>query len=68
MKVFINDEQREFAAGASVHDALGGIVGAAAGGGIAAALNGVVVPRETWATTPLKDGDNVLVIRAAQGG
>jgi sulfur carrier protein len=36
--------------------------------GIAVALNGAVVPRSEWPSTPLKEGDNVEIVRARQGG
>ena len=36
--------------------------------GIAIALNGRVVPRAAWTTTPLRDGDQVEIVRAMQGG
>ena len=36
--------------------------------GVAIALNGVVVRRNAWATTALRDGDRVEIIRAMQGG
>jgi sulfur carrier protein len=36
--------------------------------GIAVALNGSVVPRASWAATPLKPGDSVEIVRARQGG
>jgi sulfur carrier protein len=36
--------------------------------GIAVALNGAVVPRAEWATTKLKPGDAVEIVRARQGG
>lgn len=36
--------------------------------GVAVAVNGTVVPRSTWATAPLTDGDRVEVLTAAQGG
>lgn len=36
--------------------------------GVAVAVNGNVVPRSTWSTHALADGDRVLVIRATQGG
>ena len=36
--------------------------------GIAVALNGAVVPRAEWPTTPLKPGDSVEIVRARQGG
>jgi sulfur carrier protein len=36
--------------------------------GVAVAVNGTVVPRSTWSTVPLADGDAVEVLTAAQGG
>ena len=36
--------------------------------GIAVALNGRVIPRNAWTTTPLHDGDTVEIVRAMQGG
>lgn len=36
--------------------------------GIAVALNGAVVPRAAWQSTPLKAGDTVEIVRARQGG
>lgn len=36
--------------------------------GIAVAVNGDIVPRSEWADRPLRDGDEVEVVSAAQGG
>jgi sulfur carrier protein len=36
--------------------------------GIAIALNGSVVPRASWPTTPLNDGDRIEIVRVMQGG
>ena len=36
--------------------------------GVAVAVNGTVVPRSTWETSRLADGDAVEVLTAAQGG
>ena len=36
--------------------------------GFAIALNGAVVRRDAWASTPLAEGDRVEIIRAMQGG
>jgi sulfur carrier protein len=38
------------------------------GRGVAVALNGAVVPRAEWATTALRAGDVVEIVRAMQGG
>lgn len=36
--------------------------------GVAVALNGAVVPAESWQTTPLSENDAVEVVTAHQGG
>ena len=36
--------------------------------GIAVALNGAVAPRADWATTTLRDGDSVEVVKLFAGG
>ena len=36
--------------------------------GIAVAVNGAVVLRAAWPTTPLKPGDRVEIVRVLQGG
>ncbi|MDA3817874.1 MAG: sulfur carrier protein ThiS [Prolixibacteraceae bacterium] len=37
-------------------------------GGTAVALNNSVVPRANWEKQLLKNGDNILIIKATQGG
>lgn len=53
--------------------AAGGGSGATAGDGrgrrgVAVAVNEEVVPRSAWDETPVRDGDRVEVLNAAQGG
>ena len=36
--------------------------------GVALAVNNRIVPRTSWESTGLKDGDNVTIIKAAFGG
>jgi len=36
--------------------------------GIAVALNSAVVPRSSWPSTPVAEGDRVDVVTAVQGG
>jgi sulfur carrier protein len=36
--------------------------------GVAVALDGEVVPRGSWATTRLREGQAVEILRAVQGG
>jgi len=38
------------------------------GKGMAVALNGKLVKKDAWVSTPLKQGDSVLIINAAFGG
>jgi sulfur carrier protein len=74
VRLTVNGEPREVPDGATV-DALvasvmGQVTGRATGqaGGIAAAVNGEVVPRGAWAGSLLRDGDQVEVVTAVQGG
>lgn len=36
--------------------------------GIAIALNGTVIRRRDWETTPIAEGDKIEIVRAMQGG
>lgn len=36
--------------------------------GVAVAVNSQMVMRDNWAATPLNEGDDVLIIKAACGG
>jgi sulfur carrier protein len=36
--------------------------------GVAVAVDGEVVPRSTWSTTPVRPGDTVEIVTAAAGG
>ncbi len=66
MTVLINGVVTEAEAGASLADVL------AAHGvperGVAVAMSGEVVPRASWASTPLRDGVVLEVLTAVQGG
>lgn len=66
MRILLNDEPRDTEA--STLGELLGTLGLAAEAGVAAAVDGAVVPRSVWTSTPLAPGMSVLVIRAAQGG
>ncbi len=66
VQVKLNGEPRELPAGSSVAQAVAALTAAAAG--VAAAVNGEVVPRGAWAATLLRDGDQVEVVTAVQGG
>lgn len=36
--------------------------------GIAVAINGQVIPKDFWRETPVSENDDVLIIKATQGG
>ena len=66
MRVKLNGEPRELPDGTRLAEAVADLTDLA--GGVAAAVNGDVVPRGSWAVTPLCDGDQVEVVTAVQGG
>jgi sulfur carrier protein len=66
IQVKLNGEPRELPDGVRLAQAVAELT--AASGGVAAAVNGGVVPRGSWDTTPLSDGDQVEVVTAVQGG
>jgi sulfur carrier protein len=66
VQVKLNGEPCELPEGATMAQAVAELTSEAAG--VAAAVNGDVVPRRAWAATPLRDGDQVEVVTAVQGG
>jgi sulfur carrier protein len=66
VQVKLNGEPGELPDGSTVAQAVAKMTGAHAG--VAAAVNGEVVPRGSWAATLLHDGDQVEVVTAVQGG
>ncbi|MGH8890342.1 MAG: sulfur carrier protein ThiS [Acidothermaceae bacterium] len=66
MKLVVNGEHREFADLARLSDIVAELTDAAQG--IAVAVNATVVPRGSWTTTGLADGDEIEVLTAVQGG
>ena len=70
VRLTVNGEPREVPEGATVDALVASVTGRPVGqaGGIAAAVNGEVVPRSSWAGTVLRDGDRVEVVTAVQGG
>jgi sulfur carrier protein len=66
--VLLNGERRELPEEATVATAVH-LAGAPEGGrGVAVALDGEVVPRGQWTTTEVRDGQELEVLRAVQGG
>jgi sulfur carrier protein len=66
VQVKLNGEPCELPDSATLAEAVAGLTGLASG--VAAAVNGDVVPRGAWTVTPLRDGDQVEVVTAVQGG
>ena len=65
--VTLNGERRELGEPATIVVAVHA-AGAPDGRGVAVALDGEVVPRGEWATTEVRDGQQVEVLHAVQGG
>ena len=66
MTVTVNGQPREVPDGTTVAQLVGQLTDAPTG--VAAAVNGDVVPRGSWAVMLLRDGDQVEVVTAVQGG
>ncbi|NUT98127.1 MAG: sulfur carrier protein ThiS [Saccharothrix sp.] len=66
MKARVNGQERDLAEGTTVAAVLD-LLGAPATG-VAVALDGEVVPRAVWASTPVPEGAAVEVLTAVQGG
>jgi sulfur carrier protein len=67
MTVRVNGEPRELGDATSVADVVRSLVENTERG-VAVALDGDVVPRSEWESTPLRDGARLEVLRAVQGG
>ena len=66
VRVKLNGQSRDLPDGSTVAQAVTELT--AASGGVAAAVNGDVVPRGSWTVTRLRDGDQIEVVTAVQGG
>ena len=66
MNVIVNGQAVELSDGATTAAAVQVLTSAPSG--IAVAVNGEVVRRSQWESTPLADGDQVEVLTAVQGG
>ena len=67
-RVTLNGEPTTLPEGATAADAVRAAGAPEEGRGVAVALDGEVVPRARWASTPLADGGQVEVLTAVQGG
>ena len=68
MTVTINGTRRELPEGATVATMVASLGNAPDGRGVAVAVEGEVVPRGEWPRTELREGANVEVVVAVQGG
>jgi sulfur carrier protein len=68
VKVLLNGETAELAAGATLQAAVESLDLPASGRGVAVAVDAEVVPRTQWDTHELTEGARVEVLRAIQGG
>lgn len=68
MEVTLNGERTELADGASVADAVAATGAEGDPRGIAVAVAGEVVRRAEWGERALREGDEVEVVHAVQGG
>jgi len=66
IRAFVNGEYRELSDGATVESVVREI--AASSHGVAVAVDGEVVPRGEWPARALRDGQELEVLHAVQGG
>jgi sulfur carrier protein len=66
IEVTLNGEPRQVPRGTTIGQLVATVTGLTSG--VAAAVNGEVVPRSSWAATLLGGGDRVEVVTAVQGG
>jgi sulfur carrier protein len=67
-QIILNGESQELPDGATVEAAVIATGAPADGRGVAVALDGEVVSRGAWSTTPVREGQQVEVLHAVQGG
>ncbi|RKU27449.1 thiamine biosynthesis protein ThiS [Candidatus Poribacteria bacterium] len=68
MKININGEEKSVLQEINVYDLLINIELDPQQSGIAVAIDREVIPKSQWKTTVLKEGSEVEIIRAVQGG
>jgi sulfur carrier protein len=68
MKITVNGEPREVAAGTTVHEVVVGQGESEPRRGTAVAVDGSVVPRARLVETTLSEGSRVEIVTAVQGG
>ena len=66
--VILNGEHAELEGAPSVSEAVAAAGAPPEGRGVAVAVDGEVVPRGEWDSTELREGQQVEVVQAVQGG
>jgi len=66
MKLIVNSEQKDFS-GKNISELVVSLKMESTNG-VAFAVNEKVVPKNEWEKFPLNDNDNILIIKATQGG
>ena len=68
MKIRVNGEDKEVRSNLNVHDLLIALELNPTQAGIAVAVDREVIPKTKWQATELREGSDVEIIRAVQGG
>lgn len=68
MQLLVNGEPREVQDGLTVRVLVSSLQASPQERGFAVAVDGEVVPRGAWDSTPLSDGARVEIVAAVQGG
>jgi sulfur carrier protein len=67
MEITLNDIPHTINNSDSLYDIVFAQVGEKQNG-VAVAINNTVIPKQNWHTTNLNPNDNILIIKATQGG
>jgi sulfur carrier protein len=67
MEITLNDQLKTVTESSTLYDIVFAQLGEKQNG-VAVALNNTVIPRANWKTKSLRSNDNILIIKATQGG
>ena len=67
MEITLNDKPQTITKSDSLYDIVFAHIGEKQNG-VAVAVNNTVIPKQNWPTTNLNPNDNILIIKATQGG
>lgn len=67
MTITINNKQVEVVAEEALQQIVFDQIGENAKG-VAVAINGQVIPKDSWVETKVSENDDILIIKATQGG